>query len=78
MLPGQEVWRLYRGRADCENRIKELKYDLAADSFCLRDLWVTEAALSMVMVAYNLMSLFRQPTLRASVSRAAAGMSSTR
>lgn len=66
-LPAQEVWRLYRGRADCENRIKELKYDFAADSFCLRDFWATEAALSMVMVAYNLMSLFRQATLRASV-----------
>jgi hypothetical protein len=23
-LPAQEVWRTYRGRADCENRIKEL------------------------------------------------------
>jgi hypothetical protein len=44
-----------------------LKYDFAADSFCLRDFWMTEAALSMVMVAYNLMSLFRQATLRASV-----------
>jgi hypothetical protein len=66
-LPTQEVWRLYRGRADCENRIKELKYDFAADSFCLHDFWATEAALSMVMVAYNLMSLFRQATLRASM-----------
>jgi hypothetical protein len=26
-LPPAEVWRLYRGRANCENRIKELKYD---------------------------------------------------
>jgi hypothetical protein len=26
-LPALEVWRLYRGRADCENRIKELKAD---------------------------------------------------
>ncbi len=24
-LPTAELWRLYRGRADCENRIKELK-----------------------------------------------------
>lgn len=62
-----DVWRLYRGRADCENRIKELKYDFAADSFCLKDFWATEAALGMVMIAYNLMSLFRQAVLRACV-----------
>ena len=26
-LSAQNVWTLYRGRADCENRIKELKQD---------------------------------------------------
>lgn len=65
-LPAPELWRLYRGRADCENRIKELKYDFAADSFCLKDFWATEAALNRVMLAYNLMSLFRQAVLKAS------------
>ncbi len=44
-LPALEVWRLYRGRADCENRIKELKADFGLGSFCLRDFWATEAAL---------------------------------
>lgn len=29
-----EIWRLNRGRADCENHMKELQYDFAADSFC--------------------------------------------
>ena len=67
-LPALEIWRIYRGRADCENRIKELKYDFAADSFCLNDFFATEAALNTVMVAYNLMSLFRQAALRASPS----------
>lgn len=56
----EDVWRTYRGRADCENRIKELKYDFGADSFCLQDFWATEAALNTVMIGYNLMSLFRQ------------------
>jgi Transposase DDE domain group 1 len=65
-LPGQEVWRTYRGRADAENRIKELRYDFGADSFNLKDFWATEAALNIVMLAYNLMSLFRQAVLRAS------------
>ena len=68
-LADAEVWRSYRGRADCENRIKELKYDFGADSFCLRDFWATEACLNMAMIAYNLMSLFRQVAMRASVKR---------
>ena len=55
---------MYRGRADCENRIKELKYDFDGESFNLRDFWATEAALLTVMLAYNLMSLFRQSVLR--------------
>ena len=33
-VPAVEIWRLYRGRADGANRIKELQYDFAADSFC--------------------------------------------
>ena len=35
-LPAETIWRTYRGRANCENRIKELKYDFAADSFNMR------------------------------------------
>jgi hypothetical protein len=65
-LPAQSVWRLYRGRADGENRIKELKYDFAADSFHLHQFWATEAALNTVMLAYNLMSLLRQVLLKTS------------
>lgn len=68
-LPTQEVWRSYRGRADCENRIKELKYDFGADSFCMQEFWATEARMNMVMTAYNLMSLFRQAALRSTVSK---------
>ena len=45
--------------------IKELKYDFGAASFNLKDFWATEAALLTVMLAYNLMSLFRQAVLRA-------------
>ena len=63
-LAAVEIWRLYRGRADCENRIKELKYDFGLDSFVLRQFWATEAALSVVMLAYNLMSVFRQAVIR--------------
>ena len=40
-----QVWRLYRGRADCENRIKELKYDFALGTLSRNNFWATEAAL---------------------------------
>lgn len=63
-LPAEQIWRLYRGRADCENRIKELKYDFGFDSFCRKDFWGTEAALQTVMLAYNFMSIFRQALLK--------------
>lgn len=59
-LAAAEVWRLYRGRADAENRIKELKYDFGFDSFNLKSFFGTEAALIFAMLAYNIMSLFRQ------------------
>ncbi|MEY2829595.1 MAG: hypothetical protein RIQ33_1453 [Bacteroidota bacterium] len=54
-----EVWRMYRGRGDAENRIKELKQDFGFDSFNLHSFYGTEAALNFAMIAYNLMSLFR-------------------
>jgi hypothetical protein len=66
-LPALEIWRSYRGRADCENRIKELKADFGLDSFALNDFWATEAALGFAMLAYNLMSLFRQAVMRTKV-----------
>lgn len=63
------VWRMYRGRADCENRIKELKYDFAADSFNMKEFWATEAAMNMVMIAFNLMSLLRHVLLKTSSTK---------
>ena len=68
-LPAVEVWRCYRGRADCENRIKELKYDFGAQSFCMNNFWATEAALNFALLAFNLMSLFRQAVVRATVRK---------
>ena len=68
-LPALQIWRMYRGRADCENRIKELKYDFAAGSLNLRDFWATEAALHSVMMAFNLMSLFRQVLLKQTIRK---------
>jgi len=58
-LPLDQIWNIYNSRADCENRIKELKNDFGLESFCLQDFWATEASFRWIMVAYNLMSLFR-------------------
>ena len=66
-LPALQIWRLYRGRAGCENRIKELKADFGLDSFDMAQFWATEAALGMAMLAYNLMSLFRQAVMKSGI-----------
>ena len=68
-LAPAEVWRLYRGRADAENRIKELKYDFGFDSFNLSNFYSTEAALTFAMIAYNLMALFRTFVLQEKTQR---------
>jgi hypothetical protein len=34
---------MYNSRADCENRIKELKQDFGLDSYYLKDFWAKEA-----------------------------------
>jgi hypothetical protein len=58
-LPLDQIWNIYNSRADCENRIKELKQDFGLENFCMQDFWATEASFRFIMVAYNLMSLFR-------------------
>ena len=63
-LPAEQIWLSYKDRADAENRIKELKYDFGLDSFCMDKFWATEAAFRTIMIAYNLMSLFRQGVLK--------------
>lgn len=65
-LPPLQVWNLYKQRANCENRIKELKYDFGAD-FNLKRFDGKEAALNWVMMAYNFISLFRQVVLNTMV-----------
>lgn len=63
-LPAKMIWNMYRGRADCENRIKELKQDFGFSQFNTNEFAATEAALNFVVVAYNIMSLFKQAVLK--------------
>ena len=63
-LPAAEIWRLYRQRATCENRIKELKYDYALDKINQQSFDATEITLNFLMIAFNLMSLFKQVVVK--------------
>lgn len=58
-LPARIVNDSYRGRADSENRIKELKADFSLDEFVSHNFWATEACGNFIIMAYNFMSLFR-------------------
>jgi hypothetical protein len=53
-LSALEVWRRYNGRADIENRIKELGAQFGLKSLCCRSFWATEAACHLAICAYNL------------------------
>ena len=58
-LPAKAIYDMYRGRADSENRIKEVKYDFSVDKYVSHDFWATEACNSFIILAYNFLSLFR-------------------
>lgn len=63
-LPPEEVWRFYNRRADCENRIQELKLDFAANGFCLKSFSGTEAVLQLNVLLFNLIAAFKDEVLR--------------
>lgn len=63
-LSPKMVWDMYRGRADCENRIKEIKADFGFSNFNMQNFGATEAALNFVVISYNIMSLFKQAVLK--------------
>ena len=56
----QDIWRDYNRRADMENRIAELKHDLGADGFCMKQFFATEAAFRAVLLLFNLLSEFQR------------------
>jgi hypothetical protein len=43
-----------------EDRIAELKHDLAADDFCLREFFATEAAFRSILLLFNLLGEFQR------------------
>ena len=66
-LPVDQIYNIYNSRADCENRIKELKYDFGADNFCLKEFYATEASFRFIMMAYNIMALFKHQVLNSNM-----------
>jgi hypothetical protein len=64
-----ELWRDDNGRACVEQRIEELKHDLAADGFCLQPFFATESAFLAVLFTFNLLSLYQHQTTPAAAYR---------
>jgi hypothetical protein len=63
-----EVHRKYNQRGDSENRIKELKYDYAIDAFAMKSFAATDAAFRFVLLAYNVMAIFKQAMMQPRVN----------
>lgn len=57
-----EVWRAYNGRGCVEQRIEELKGELAVQGFRLKPFWATEVAFLSVLLTFNLLSLYQEAT----------------
>jgi hypothetical protein len=58
------TWRFYNSRADCENRLKELKDDFGADGFCLQSFDGTEAVFRLICFLFNLVAVFKRDVTR--------------
>jgi hypothetical protein len=59
-----DAWHFYNGRADSENRLKELKEDFGADGFCLQSFDGTEAAFRLICFLFNLIADFKREVTR--------------
>lgn len=54
------VWRRYLGRADVENRLKELGAQFGIKGLCCQSFWATEAMYHLAIAAYNLCVLLQR------------------
>ena len=63
-LPPEEVVDFYQKRGNCENYIKEAKYDMAVGRLLLKSYWSNEAAFQLMMLAYNLFLLFKMDLVK--------------
>lgn len=68
-LPSEKVVISYEKRGNCENYIKEAKYDMSVGRLLLKSFWANEAVFQMMMLAYNLFLLFKFDSLSISEYR---------
>jgi hypothetical protein len=55
-----DVWRRYNGRADSENRLKELGRQFGIRGLCCKSFWATEAAHLLAIMGHNLCVLLQR------------------
>lgn len=66
----EEVWSLYKGRAQVENRIEEVKNQLHLSRIPSGDFVANACYFQIVLLAYNLVNWFRRLVLSAELRRA--------
>jgi hypothetical protein len=54
-----EVVSFYEKRGNCENYIREPKYDMAVGHLLLQSFWANETIFQLMMLTYNLFLLFK-------------------
>ena len=69
-LPPEVVYDIYRGRGDCENRIKELKNGLALDRTSCTRFWANQFRVLLSLSAYVLYVDLRDRARRTGCARA--------
>lgn len=62
-LESEKVVIGYEKRGNCENYIKEAKYDMNVGHLLLKSFWANEAVFQLMMLAYNLFLLFKFDSL---------------
>jgi len=55
----EEVVDFYQKRGNCENYIKEAKYEMAVGHLLLKSFWANEAIFQLMVLAYSLFLLFK-------------------
>ena len=58
------MWELtdtlkFKRHENCENDIKETKYDINIDSLKMKSFWANEAFFQIMMLVYNIFLLFK-------------------
>ena len=63
-LSPEEIVDFYQKRDNCENYIKEAKYNMAVGHLLLKSFWANEAIFQLMMLAYNLFLLFKMDMVK--------------